>query len=346
MKTGDKMNKAVKKNRPIKIDRQIDMDILKGIGIFMVVLGHLKPDSILRTHIYSCHMFIFFFASGLLFNAESNIFKHIWKKMKRLLIPYLVWNFLGQYAEYVFEGAPVEELINQMWMIDGKIGWNAPVWYLLAIFWIDTIYVLIHRFLTKKSVLAISIAAFWFAYILAEFEIIFPLGFQYVPVGLAFFCLGSWCRMTDVKTRVENGIFRKTSGYLVILASIFVVNIFFGVINNDMISVFHVNYTNYLFTIIAGIAGVFFYWFLSYAMTGSWFFSNLGKNTLIILCSHYFILRCLTYVSLNTIGLDLWNHQSSVKAIIIASLIVLFYTLISPVLGIIRKYVPIIRWLV
>lgn len=340
------MNKVKIRNKPLQIERQIDMDVLKGIGIFMVVLGHLKPDSILRTHIYSCHMFIFFFASGLLFNAESNIFKHVWKKIKRLIFPYLLWNFLGQYAEYYFVGAPVDELIDQMFMIDGNIGWNAPVWYLLAIFWIDTMYVLIHRFLTRKSVLAVSIAAFWFAFTLAEFEIIFPLGFQYVPVGMAFFCLGAWCRMANVKQTLERSIFRKTSGYIVILASVFVINIIFGVINNDMISVFHINYTNYFFTIIAGIAGVFFYWFLSYKMVDSWFFSNLGKNTLIILCSHYFLLRHLTYTSLNTIGLDLWNHQSSVKAIIIASIIVLLYTLISPILGLIRKYVPVVRWLV
>lgn len=340
------MNRIRNINVSAQRERDTDLDVLRGIGMFMVVLGHLKPDSFLRTHIYSCHMFIFFFASGMLFNGESNIFKHTWKKMKRLLFPYLVWNFLGQYADYCINATPISDLVNRMFMVDGVIGWNAPVWYLLAIFWIDTLFELIHRFLTKKSVLAVSIAAFWFAYILAEFEIVFPLGFQYVPVGIAFFCLGAWCRMAQVKQKMENGIFHYFSGYLIIMAVIFAINIVFGVINNNMISVFHINYTNYLFTIIAGIAGVFFYWFLSFKMKNSWFFSYLGKNTLIVLCSHYFLLRNMMYVSLNTIGLDLWNHQSSVKAIIIATVIILIYMAFFPLLKLVRKYVPVLRWLV
>lgn len=340
------MNKGIKGTQIAKNDRQIEMDVLRGIGMFMVVLGHLKPDSFLRTHIYSCHMFIFFFASGMLFNAESNIFMHIWKKMKRLIFPYLVWNFLGQFAQYYFDGAPIEQLKRQMFMMDGDIGWNAPVWYLLAIFWIDIMYVLIHRFLTKKSVLAVSIAAFWFAYTLAEFQIVFPLGFQYVPVGMAFFCLGAWCRMSDVKERLQNGIFGHLSGYVIIMAAILVINITFGVINNNMISVFHIKYSNYLFTIIAGIAGVFFYWFLSYKMTDSWFFCTLGKNTMIVLCSHYFLLRNMKHISLNTIGLDLWDYQSSVKAIVITFVLIYLYFMFVPLLKLIRKYVPVIKWLV
>ena len=167
------MNKGIKASQYVRNDRQIEMDVLRGTGMFMVVMGHLKPETILRTHIYSCHMFIFFFASGMLFNAEANVFKHIWKRIKRLIFPYLVWNFLGQFAQYTFGDAPVEQLIRQMFMVDGEIGWNAPVWYLLAIFWIDIIYMLIHRFLTRKSVLAVSIAAFWFAFTLAEFKIVF-----------------------------------------------------------------------------------------------------------------------------------------------------------------------------
>lgn len=327
-------------------ERQLDVDVLKGLGIIMVVLGHLKPYEILRTHIYSCHMFIFFFASGLLFKADENIFRHIWKRIKRLLFPFLVWNFIGQYAEFFHEGSSVTELFRQLFMLDGAIGWNAPVWFLLASFWIDLIYVLIHRFLTKKSVLAVSIVAFWFAFTLAKFEIVYPLALQYVPVGLAFFCLGAWCRKAEIKQKLENGIFKNYFVYVLILVFTFAINYVFGIKYNTMISVFKMKYSNYLLTIIAGIAGVFFYWFICIKLKESWFLGNLGKNTLIILCTHYFLLRNLAYISLNSIGLDLWNYQSSVKAIIITAVLILMYVILSPILGLIRKYIPIIRWLI
>lgn len=340
------MKKEAKISNKSTTERQLDIDVLKGLGIIMVVLGHLKPYEILRTHIYSCHMFIFFFASGLLFKADENIFKHIWKRIKRLLFPFLVWNYIGQFAEFFYDGTSIEELFSQMFMLDGMIGWNAPVWFLLASFWIDLLYVLIHRFLTKKSVLAVSIAAFWFAFSLAKFEIIYPLGLQYVPVGMAFFCLGAWCRKAEIKEKLENGIFKNYFAYVLMLALLLTLNYVFGVKYNDMISVFKIKYSNYMLTIIAGIAGVFFYWFITIKMKDSWFLANLGRNTLIILCTHYFLLRNLAYTSLNTIGLDLWNFQSSVKAILITAIMLMLYTIVTPLLGLIRKYIPVIRWLV
>ena len=41
--------------------RRKDIDILKGIGIILVVLGHVKPEMYVEKWIYSFHMFLFFF---------------------------------------------------------------------------------------------------------------------------------------------------------------------------------------------------------------------------------------------------------------------------------------------
>ena len=41
-----------------------ELDIMKGIGIWLVVIGHLKPVSYTETLIYSVHMFLFFSVQG------------------------------------------------------------------------------------------------------------------------------------------------------------------------------------------------------------------------------------------------------------------------------------------
>lgn len=47
-------------------ERISSIDILKGIGIILVMLGHALPhDSFVRTLIYTFHMPLFFWCSGL-----------------------------------------------------------------------------------------------------------------------------------------------------------------------------------------------------------------------------------------------------------------------------------------
>ena len=47
--------------------RDETVDILKGFAIFCVVLGHLKPISQITNFIYSFHMPLFIFLSGITF---------------------------------------------------------------------------------------------------------------------------------------------------------------------------------------------------------------------------------------------------------------------------------------
>ena len=51
-----------------KIVRVDEIDIAKGLGILLVIVGHLLPeDSWMRQIIYSFHMPLFMFISGGLF---------------------------------------------------------------------------------------------------------------------------------------------------------------------------------------------------------------------------------------------------------------------------------------
>jgi fucose 4-O-acetylase-like acetyltransferase len=65
------------------------IDIAKGIGIFLVVLGHTGIPVKLSYWIYSFHMPLFFFISGMCFDiSKYQSFKSILlKKSKTLLLP-------------------------------------------------------------------------------------------------------------------------------------------------------------------------------------------------------------------------------------------------------------------
>ncbi|MEG0019892.1 MAG: acyltransferase family protein, partial [Oscillospiraceae bacterium] len=77
-----------------KAKRDLSMDIVKGIGIILMVVGHSKSP--FTAFIYSFHMPLFFIVSGYLFNIKyseslKSSFGYMIKKLKELYIPYCVW---------------------------------------------------------------------------------------------------------------------------------------------------------------------------------------------------------------------------------------------------------------
>lgn len=70
-------------------NRNYAIDVMKGIGIFLVVLGHLmSPRS---PFIYSFHMPLFFILGGFLFKSDG-IVAFIKHKLFTIGIPILTFN--------------------------------------------------------------------------------------------------------------------------------------------------------------------------------------------------------------------------------------------------------------
>ena len=73
--------------------RDLRIDVLKGIGIILVVWGHCV--GIFIREIYIFHIPLFFFLSGLFFSCKPNF---VWRKMKTLIFPaigYSIFFFLS-----------------------------------------------------------------------------------------------------------------------------------------------------------------------------------------------------------------------------------------------------------
>lgn len=81
----------------MECNRHKDIDILKGIGIILVVLGHSGFPYIYCNFFYQFHMAIFFMASGYCWNKKNSASivtckKYIFRKFKTLYLPYVVYN--------------------------------------------------------------------------------------------------------------------------------------------------------------------------------------------------------------------------------------------------------------
>lgn len=77
------------------MERKKYVDYIKAIGIILVVVGHVNfANSLMKAWIYSFHMPLFFFATGLIIRSERIDKHYILKKTKSLLIPYVIWGVL------------------------------------------------------------------------------------------------------------------------------------------------------------------------------------------------------------------------------------------------------------
>ena len=66
------------------------MDVLRSIGIILVVLGHVSINKNLVDWIYSFHMPLFFFTSGWLYQKRE-IILDIRRRVVKILVPYLLF---------------------------------------------------------------------------------------------------------------------------------------------------------------------------------------------------------------------------------------------------------------
>lgn len=147
-------------------------DMAKGIGVFLVLLGHLQGDSFFSlspyvlpfcTWIFSFHMPLFFIISGMLINYKKDSDKDmstlISRRFKGIMVPYL-WFSLFYFLVVVvalFKGTiKINTLLVQAWYVISLYGMNV-LWFLPTLFLGEILFLYIYkRFAGKITAIFIT----------------------------------------------------------------------------------------------------------------------------------------------------------------------------------------------
>jgi len=129
------------------MSRDITIDIAKGIGIILVVIGHVPVPYYKELYIgiYMFHMPLFFFLSGCFFKSGKNVGWDIYKKIRTILVPYFVFSILGN-ASFWLRNMLFHKSTNQYSLIGLLNASNSPLWFLGSLFVIFLIYELLDLF--------------------------------------------------------------------------------------------------------------------------------------------------------------------------------------------------------
>ena len=147
------------------------LDYAKGVGIFLVVLGHtlraLVNSSILESStavsaidrwIYAFHMPLFFFLSGLFIHrsASKPLIDFAIDKLKVIGYPYAIWSLLGVFFQAMASRYTTSKVsFADLW----RIIYRPPLqfWFLYVLFIIVLIYAVVRK-LTVSPVLFLILA--------------------------------------------------------------------------------------------------------------------------------------------------------------------------------------------
>lgn len=145
---------AVEKgNKSMEHENRLEyIDVLKGLGILIMIMGHVE-DSLRFDHfIHGFHMQIFFFASGLLFRdrpvEEIKTSVYIKSKAKKTLLPYCIWGIIS-YIIWIFRWGnrgwkPLGHLLFENTI---ELPISGALWFLTAFFLTSVIYFCLNRYI-------------------------------------------------------------------------------------------------------------------------------------------------------------------------------------------------------
>ena len=282
------------------------IDIARGIGILLVVMGHndfalVSPFA--YKVIYSFHMPLFFFLSGYFINTTAGFWNFSKKRFHSLLKPFLFTLFLIyfvsiSFGKMGFENAMIR-IVKSLYGTGRYIDW-VQLWFLPHLF-VVSLYAFIFYALMKKvdnryvrwivllltlgvsSLFLHSFYPFQLSVLGKSYELWgLPFSLDLVLLSGFFFILGSEARQITSEQFFGNWVLLLAAG-----AALILLNIFFGA----RIDLNTRTYESYVINTAESVVGILFILALSrqlelHAAKLSSFFKYAGRISLIILIFH------------------------------------------------------------
>lgn len=197
----------------MQTERLTWVDAAKGIGIFLVFLGHTALPYPLFIYLFSFHMPLFFFLSGYLYRPgkHNSWWDFLKSKFKKLIIPYALF-FAILFIYWILIGRAIGDIQN----LNVKISTIfyeffyasaylktpfAPLWFLLTLFWVELIFFFLQNNITKKfwlflSLILISLIGYFYG---LKMNVRPPWGLDIALVAVLLYGLGHFAKAFKVQ---------------------------------------------------------------------------------------------------------------------------------------------------
>ena len=326
-------------------ERDSQLDILKGIGILLVVFAHICRGDVTR-YIYLFHMPLFFFLSGAALNYSKEISFNFGKRFKQVIMPYLTfsilcflyWVLIEIRLRPVHDGDLFTGLVSTLdfrWQqfinifvafsFDNAFLYNIVLWFLPCLFVAMILYVAIRKYMRSYAYVGIAIVA---AFGLFLEKIHLPACTEIAFVTIPFIYFGeSFYKKAQISSPIMGGVF--------LLLSISLIMFF-----NPHVDMRTHSYGSWwLFYAVAILLIFSLCTFSRYLVGRDWgILEWLGRNSLAIMCIHEPIKRILLVGVSKLTGIEVvLLRESEFLSLGITFLLIL---LLIPIVVGINKCIP------
>lgn len=288
------------------------IDTAKGIGLLLVMFGHLHVPY-MSTWIYTFHMPLFFFLSGVVFSGGKYSFKEFCiRRVKSLVVPYFCLGFVI-YLFYVIVNAVIGaenslygtniDMLKNLFIQEHF--WT--IWFLACLFVVEIlwywIWKIFSRWTVAPAVISVSICIVGL--------LRYRLGYGGLPWNIdvalvaQFFFYAGYCFRCN--RQVQN-YFEKMqkNTYIICLAIMLLINVVAGFLcirlSGESLDMSIGMYGNEVLTILSALAGTLFIILISKKMNNR-FLTYLGQNTMVLFAWHSRIVIVLCGYIYKSLGL-------------------------------------------
>lgn len=289
------------------------IDIAKGIGIILVVIGHISQIKVLNNAIYSFHMPLFFILSGYLYKRKEKFTK---SKLKKILIPYLVFASISFLYWVLIERhmreqdiSPIKAGMNIFLARGGDSNYifNVVLWFLPCLFMTENIFYILERKFTGKTLFFIILSSSFIGFLYPKVtDIRLPFCLDIVFLAIVFYYIGyelrKYIETKFIKKFNKNNLFISIQ-LLICIAIIIGFSIFEDGANMNNLKIKY--YSIFFLTAIIGSYAIYL---IANAIARNRIKSDvlkfIGKNSLYIMCVHEPIKRVVLVMMSKAINLQ------------------------------------------
>ena len=281
------------------------VDVVRCFGIFAIYLGHFGNQAGRASpFVFTHHVALFFFISGCLApRTAMSFFEYLKKIIGDLLVPWLVFAVSSAAFNTIYSNLDLQGFLEQLGQIArGTIVDHfvaGSLWFLVTLAVMKIVFWFLQKCKSNTIILAICV-------LLLIIEARYPIPKLYnihrVFRYLIYYALGNTlfpyiCRVLSADTKKKrwglafSGMF--SLGYAAI--------IYFG--ENPLSILQGVPYVKYLVTVINAMVVIWSYILVAKVLENVELFNAIGRNTLYLCGSEYFIRQILKTI-IRLVGLE------------------------------------------
>ena len=289
------------------------LDVLKGIGIILVVIGHVYSNRTVFNWLYSFHMPLFFLAAGWVYK-EKSVLTDIKRRIQTIVVPYFSFGLLvllyWQVIERRFRDSDMSFMDSLLGLFSGcydNLDFNVHLWFLPCFFVTVALFNILVMNLGGRKIAYVVSALMSLIYVVLPMPEL-PWGINRVFKYIGFYAVGVFLAGRETKIADRN------VGTGVAAVVLLTVNFFLSLYN----------LTTGLMWFVTALIGVTAMILISQFINENKILQYFGRISLIVLCIHGPVYRIVVKI----VSIPLHMGTDAVRENILLAMIVVAITMI------------------